>query len=125
MHTHRYYPSAVQFLTAPAAASLVAVAEGPQVSLFDVRAGGKAVQRLVNGSSHSDILALSQTTDGGFLGVIGRDRSVSVWETRNWKLEEKTSNVVKYEATAMHFSTVQPDLCFCAGLDYEGVCVCV
>lgn len=115
------YPSAVLSLAGAAAGapgpveSLVAVAEGSGVSLFDLRSG-KQAQKLSN-LSGSDLLALSQTR--GHLGSIGRDRMLCVWDMRTWKQEDRTSHVVKFEATALHFSSLDPSLCFCAGLDYE------
>lgn len=131
IHT-TYPPAAVSLLSsclaeAPGGGPLVAVAEGPQVSLWDVRGAGRGarVARLTTNSPHHGALyALAVADDGGapLLAAAGEDRAVFVWDARKWVTLDRWGNCSKYELTALHFSSANPSSCYAGGLDYEVVC---
>ena len=67
-----YHPSAVQLLssqlaTGPGGGPLVAVAEGPQLSIWDVRGSkrGARVAKLSPGPHHGHLYCLAAADDGG------------------------------------------------------------
>lgn len=77
LHT-MYRPSAVQLLstslaTGPQGGPLVAVAEGPQVSVWDVRGAGRGarVARLTPGPHHGHLFCLAATEEGSGTPLIG------------------------------------------------------
>lgn len=86
LHT-MYRPTAVQLLSTSLAAGpqggpLVAVAEGPQVSIWDVRGAGRGarVAKLTPGPHHGHLLCLAATEDGSSLPLIGgAGRFVGGW----------------------------------------------
>jgi hypothetical protein len=129
LHTlHR--PNAVALLSPALAASpggsgVVAVAEGPAVSVWDLRASGRGarVARLNAGNAAGPLycLAASDGTGAPLLGAAGADRSVLVWDPRKWATVDRWSNCLKYEATAVHFLAGNPQYCVACGLDYEVV----
>lgn len=126
-----YNPNAVLLLSpiltsSTAANPLVAVAEGPQVSIWDMRAAGRGgrVAKLSPSGPHSGHLLCLGVSDGGaapVLGAAGTDRSVIVWEPRKWTIIDRWNNCLKYEATSLHFSSRDSGQCFACGLDYEVV----
>ena len=130
LHT-LYNPNAIELLGSdlaplPGGGPLVAVAEGPQVSLWDVRASGRGarVARLGPGPHHGALYALAASAGGGqpLLGAAGADRGVLVYDPRKWSLLHRWASCLKYEATALHFFTASPQHAVVAGLDYEVLC---
>ncbi|EFN57285.1 hypothetical protein CHLNCDRAFT_143873 [Chlorella variabilis] len=126
-----YRPTAVQLLStrhvaSPGGGPLVAVAEGPQLSIWDVRGSkrGGRVAKLCPGPYHGHLYCIAAADDGGLplIGAAGHERSVLVWEPRKWVLLDRWSNCLKYEATGMHFCSANPRLCYVAGMDYEVLC---
>lgn len=124
-------PYAVQLLSStvassPAGGPVVVVAEGPTVSVWDVRAWGRGarVARLCGNpyAGHYYCLAASENAGQPVLGAAGADRSVSVWDPRKWVTMDRWTNCLKYEATSLHFMAGNPQYCIACGLDYEVVC---
>ncbi|PRW57554.1 hypothetical protein C2E21_3392 [Chlorella sorokiniana] len=126
-----YRPTAVQLLSpqlsvGPQGGPLVAVTEGPQLSIWDVRGHGRGarVAKLSPGPHHGHLYCIAASDGGGLplIGAAGAERSVLVWEPRKWALLDRWSNCLKYEATGLHFSSGSPRLCFVGGMDYEVLC---
>ncbi|GAQ85212.1 hypothetical protein KFL_002240140 [Klebsormidium nitens] len=123
-------PTALQFLGASDGAeagqsTLLAVAEGPQLSIWDLRMGerGGCTQRITVEFGGAPLYALDCTSGcGGVVGVTGASRCVYVFDTRRWTCRSRWSGCLKYEVTGMHFSSVDPALVYVNGLDYEVVC---
>ena len=130
IHT-TYRPNAVQLLSSNVAVDasggpLVAVAEGPVVSIWDVRAAGRGarIARLSSSPHSGPFYCLAATSNGGIplLGAAGSERSVLIWDPRTWRTIDRWNNCLKYEATSLHFLNSNPSYCVSCGLDYEVVC---
>ena len=130
-----YRPSAVQLLDAPSPTPhpqdpIIAVAEGPQVSIWDFRVGGRGarVARL-SPSPHaghfycvaSSSSSSTNNSNSHLIGAAGADRSVLVWDARTWRIVDRWNNCLKYEATSLHFLQSNPEYCVACGVDYEVV----
>ena len=122
--------------------SLVTVAEGNMVTVYDVRIADRQtrVARLqpVGSTSSGHIYSLavrgeqSMGSGGGaetpgnascpLLGAGGEDRDVYVWDPRVWKSVNQWKNCVKYEITSLHFLDSDPRYCVVSGMDYEVAC---
>eukprot|EP00887_Chlorella_sp_A99_P003556 scaffold7.g3556.t1 len=111
---------------APGGGPLVAVVEGPQVSLWDARGGGRGtrVARLGPGPHSGPLYALAVSDNCGqpLLGTAGHDRGVLVYDPRKWSLLHRWGAALKYEATQLHFASAAPAHAVVAGLDYEVLC---
>jgi WD40 repeat protein len=130
IHT-TYRPHAVQLLSSNVATDssggpLIAVAEGPIVSVWDVRAAGRGARiARVSSTPHSGpFYCLASSSNGGvpLLGAAGSERSVLIWDPRMWRAIARWNNCLKYEATSLHFLSSNPSYCVAGGLDYEVVC---
>ncbi|KAG7674469.1 hypothetical protein Ndes2437B_g00735 [Nannochloris sp. 'desiccata'] len=130
IHT-TYRPNAVQLLSSNVATDaeggpLVAVAEGPIISIWDVRASGRGarIARLSSSPHTGPFYCLSSSSNGGvpLLGAAGSERSVLIWDPRTWRAIDRWNNCLKYEATSLHFLSSNPSYCVACGLDYEVVC---
>lgn len=126
-----YRPNAVQLLPTTLTSSaggggVLAVAEGPLLSIWDLRVAGRGarVAKLNGGvsSGHLYCIAMSDGSGPPLLGAAGADRSVMVWDARKWTSVDRWTNCMKYEATALHFPTQNAKYCVACGLDYEVVC---
>ena len=127
-----YRPNAVALLSSTltqtaGATPLVAVAEGPQISLWDVRAAGRGgrVAKLSPGGPHAGhLFCMAASEDGAppCFGAAGADRTVMVWDPRKWNVLDRWANCLKYEATSLHFSSLDPGQCLACGMDYEVIC---
>eukprot|EP00890_Picochlorum_soloecismus_P002437 jgi/Picsp_1/3194/NSC_06034-R1_hypothetical protein CHLNCDRAFT_143873 [Chlorella variabilis] len=105
---------------------ILAVAEGPDVCIWDLRVAGRGgrIARLMPGAFSGQlytIAASSRYSGCPVLGAAGEDRTVHVWDPRTWKSVDKWSNCLKYEVTSLHFMS-NPAFCVVGGLDYEVVC---
>lgn len=130
IHT-TYRPNAVQLLSSNVATDseggpLVAVAEGPVVSIWDIRAAGRGarIARLSSSPHTGPLYCLASSSNGGvpLLGAAGSERSVLIWDPRMWRTIDRWNNCLKYEATSLHFLSSNPSYCVACGLDYEVVC---
>lgn len=124
-------PNAVQLLSSDVADAvgggpLVAAAEGPVISVWDVRASGRGsrVARLCPNPHAGNFYCIAASSGGGptVLGAAGADRSVVVWDPRTWRPIDRWTNCLKYEATSLYFLSSNPNYCVACGLDYEVVC---
>lgn len=105
---------------------ILAVAEGPDVCIWDLRVAGRGgrIARLMPGAFSGQlytIAASSRNSGCPVLGAAGEDRTVHVWDPRTWKSVDKWSNCLKYEVTSLHFMS-NPAFCVVGGLDYEVIC---
>ncbi len=130
IHT-TYRPNAVQLLSSNVASDatggpLVAVAEGPILSVWDVRAAGRGarIARLSPAPQAGPLYCLASSSNGGIplIGAAGCERSVLIWDPRMWRAIDRWNNCLKYEATSLHFLSSNPSYCVVGGLDYEVVC---
>ena len=132
-----YRPNAVQFLSSDLSSDgsssgggpLIAAAEGPVVSVWDLRSSGRGarVARLCPNPNAGHFYCLAATSSGSvggtsLLGSAGADRSVVVWDPRTWRPIDRWTNCLKYEATSLYFLSSNPNYCVACGLDYEVVC---
>eukprot|EP00884_Botryococcus_braunii_P013045 jgi/Botrbrau1/21741/Bobra.43_1s0135.1 len=104
--------------------SLLAVAEGHQVSVWDGRAAekGGCVERLSSSSSSSPFYCVTSDDTGAILGAAGGDRGVCLWDARKWHVLERWNNVTKYEAYFLMLCSGNSRHAVVAGLDPEVVC---
>jgi hypothetical protein len=128
-----YHPNAVELLppslnpSQSGGSHLVAVAEGPQLSLWDVRIAGRGARvAKMCPKPHAGqfyCMAVSQTRQQlsatPLFGGAGAERSVMVYEPRTWKMLDRWNNCLKYEITSLHFVNANPGYCVAGGLDYE------
>jgi len=130
IHT-TYRPNAVQLLSSNVATDsnggpLIAVAEGPVISIWDVRAAGRGarIARLSSNPHAGPFYCLASSSNGGvpLVGAAGSERSVLIWDPRMWRAIDRWNNCLKYEATSLHFLSSNPSYCVACGLDYEVVC---
>jgi len=105
---------------------ILAVAEGPDVCIWDLRVAGRGgrIARLMPGAFSGQLYTIATSSRNSgcpVLGAAGEDRTVHVWDPRTWKSVDKWSNCLKYEVTSLHFMS-NPSFCVVGGLDYEVVC---
>eukprot|EP00897_Mesotaenium_endlicherianum_P003614 jgi/Mesen1/3280/ME000019S02698 len=123
-------PTALAFLHdaggAAGGSPCVVVTEGPQLSLWDLRVAesGGCVQRHLSSYSGEPLYAVACTRDAAsaLVAVGGAERTLSVYDTRQWRVRSKWTGCLKYEMTSVLFSAVDPRVVFVGGLDYEVIC---
>jgi len=112
------YPTQVAFLGLAASPNpLIAITEGSQLSLWDMRAQEKNgnVQRIRVGSELLYALACD-APKADVVAVGGMSRVVTVYDVRKWTPRGRWSNALKYEITSIHFSTRDENLCYVGAL---------
>ncbi|KAF4354223.1 hypothetical protein G4B88_006974, partial [Cannabis sativa] len=119
------YPSAVSFMHNSCNASgsnILAVAEGCQLTLWDLRmkANGGCLQRIC-GSVGDIYYALSSSSTGN-IAIGGADRTVTIYDPRKWSALSRWVHCSKYEITGLAFSSNDPDYIYIQGVDYEVLC---
>ena len=123
-----YTPYSIELLSPSIAtgtngSAVVTVAEGPSLSIWDVRVAGRGarVARMMSSPHAGHLYCTSVLQDSAYplIGAAGQDRTVSVWDPRRWRLLAVWNNCTKYEATYLHFPTCDPAYCMVGGLDYE------
>lgn len=101
LHT-LYHPTALTFLEGPthghSTSSVLAITEGPQISVWDLRASenGGCVQRLFGSSSLDPLYAVCSSSNG-FLGTGGAERCAVVFDTKKWTAISRWTGCLKYE----------------------------
>lgn len=127
MHTLQH-PTAITFLDRSMLEngmySLLAVTEGPQVSIWDLRAGenGGCVQRILGSSTMDPLYAVCSSLDSRLVGTGGAGRTAVIFDKRKWTALSRWTNCLKYEITGMSFSALDPNSLYVHGLDYEVIC---
>ncbi|KAI3513605.1 hypothetical protein L1887_20941 [Cichorium endivia] len=117
-----WYPTAVDFLQSGNESSILAVTEGCQLSIWDLRVkeNGGCVQRICG--SVGDILYSVCNSSTGNIAVGGSDRTMTVYDLRRWSAVSRWVNCSKYEITGISFSTFDPNYVYIQGVDYEVFC---
>ncbi|KAK3027788.1 hypothetical protein RJ639_042233 [Escallonia herrerae] len=102
--------------------SIIAVTEGCQLTIWDLRMkeNGGCVRR-VCGSVGDIFYALCDSSTGN-IAVGGADRTVTIYDPRRWSTLSRWVNCSKYEITGLSFSSVDSDYIYIQGLDYEVLC---
>ncbi|KAF5181115.1 hypothetical protein FRX31_029299 [Thalictrum thalictroides] len=124
LHT-LWYPSSLSFLQSSSpgnGSSLLAVAEGCQLSIWDLRMkeNGGCVQRVCG--SMGDIIYAVSSSSTGHIAVGGADRSVAIYDCRRWSALSRWVNCSKYEITGLAFSSLDSNYVYIQGVDYEVFC---
>ncbi|KAK9053771.1 hypothetical protein SSX86_024845 [Deinandra increscens subsp. villosa] len=120
-----WYPTAVSFsqnLYSGNEGSILAVTEGCQLSIWDLRVKekGGCVHRICG--SVGDILYAVCNSSSGNIAVGGADRTMTVYDPRRWSSVSRWVNCTKYEITGISFSSVDPNYAYIQGVDYEVFC---
>ncbi|XP_073021180.1 uncharacterized protein [Primulina eburnea] len=119
-----WYPSSLVFMNKfmEGTNSMLGVAEGSQISIWDLRTkeNGGCVQRIVG--SVGDMLYAVCTSSSGYIATGGADRTVTVYDPRRWSAVARWLNCSKYEITGLAFSSVDPGYIYVQGVDYEVFC---
>ncbi|KAJ8541503.1 hypothetical protein K7X08_002319 [Anisodus acutangulus] len=99
--------------------SVLAVAEGCQLSIWDLRMKekGGCVRRICG--SIGDILYAVCNSSKGTIAAGGADRTVTVYDPHRWSAVSRWLNCSKYEITGLAFSSVDPEYVYVQGVDYE------
>ncbi|VFQ86703.1 unnamed protein product [Cuscuta campestris] len=119
------YPTSLIFmqnLNGHGESSMLAVTEGCQLSIWDIRMRekGGCVHRICG--SVGDILYAVCDSSNGTIAAGGADRTVSVYDPRRWSALSRWMNCSKYEITRLAFSSVDSDYIYVQGVDYEVSC---
>ncbi|KAK1436404.1 hypothetical protein QVD17_02184 [Tagetes erecta] len=120
-----WYPTAVTFLQdiyGGNESSMLAVTEGCQLSIWDMRVKekGGCVHRICG--SVGDILYAVCNSSSGNIAVGGADRTMTIYDPCRWSAVGRWVNCSKYEITGISFSSVDPDYVYIQGVDYEVFC---
>lgn len=102
--------------------SVLAVAEGCQLSIWDLRMKEKGgCVRRICGSVGDNLYAVCNSSKGT-IAAGGADRSVTVYDPRRWSAVSRWLNCSKYEITGLAFSSIDPEYVYVQGVDYEILC---
>ncbi|CAK9233353.1 unnamed protein product [Sphagnum jensenii] len=120
------HPTSLTFLYGSGSSDnppLLAVTEGPQVSIWDIRQGerGGCVHRLFGTSSGEPLYAISSSSDG-LVATGGAERSIVVYDAYKWTARSRWTNCLKFEINGLFFSSADPGLIYVHGIDYEVLC---
>ncbi|KAG9130833.1 hypothetical protein Leryth_016974 [Lithospermum erythrorhizon] len=112
----------MQTLPARNGSPILAVTEGSQLTIWDLRVqeNGGCVQRTCG--SVGDMFYAVCSSPNGYIAVGGADRTVTVYDPRRWTALSRWMNCSKYEITGLAFSSVDPDYIYVQGVDYEVLC---
>ncbi|KAL5703652.1 hypothetical protein ACHQM5_022179 [Ranunculus cassubicifolius] len=120
-----WYPSSITFLQSSVPGngnSLLAVAEGCQLSIWDLRMkeNDGCAQRVCG--SMGDIIYAVCSASTGHIAVGGADRTVTIYDSRRWSSLSRWVNCSKYEITGLDFSSLDSNYVYIQGVDYEVLC---
>ncbi|XP_043719215.1 uncharacterized protein LOC122667087 isoform X2 [Telopea speciosissima] len=120
-----WYPSSLSFLQSSFSgdvSSVLAVAEGCQLTIWDLRVkeNGGCVQRICG--SLGDIFYAICSSSDGLIAVGGADRSVTIYDPRRWSPLSRWNNCSKYEITGLTFSSHDSGHIYIQGVDHEVFC---
>lgn len=124
LHT-LWYPASLSFFSNPyyeGCPSVLAVAEGSQLTIWDLRTNrnGGCVQRVCG--SVGDLIYALCSSPSGAIAVGGTDRAVTIYDPRRWSAISRWVSCSKYEITGLSFSTIDSDYIYIQGVDYEVTC---
>ncbi|KAF8717119.1 hypothetical protein HU200_026234 [Digitaria exilis] len=121
-----WYPSSFSFVQCSAqvneSSSLLAIAEGSQLSIWDLRmnSNGGCVQRI--SGSIGDIIYSVCSSPSGPIAIGGTDRAVTIYDPRRWSALSRWVGCSKYEITGLSFSSIDQSFIYVQGVDYEITC---
>ncbi|XP_042487162.1 uncharacterized protein LOC122067384 isoform X2 [Macadamia integrifolia] len=120
-----WYPSSLSFLQSSFSGdgnSVLAVAEGCQLTIWDLRVkeNGGCVQRICG--SLGDIFYAVCSSSDGLIAVGGADRTVTIYDPRRWSPLSRWNNCSKYEITGLAFSSHDSGHIYIQGVDHEVFC---
>ncbi|CAL9768855.1 unnamed protein product [Musa acuminata subsp. burmannicoides] len=120
-----WYPASLSFFDNPhyeGHSSVLAVAEGSQLTIWDLRTNqnGGCVQCVCG--SIGDLIYSLCSSPSGTIAVGGSDRTVTIYDPRRWSAISRWVNCSKYEITGLYFSTIDSDYIYIQGVDYEVIC---
>ncbi|XP_059630494.1 uncharacterized protein LOC132273549 isoform X2 [Cornus florida] len=120
-----WYPSSLGFIQSSCngnESSLLAVTEGCQLTLWDLRMkeNGGCVHRICG--SVGDILYSVCSSSTGNVAVGGADRTLTIYDPRRWTAISRWVHCSKYEITGLAFSSIDSDYIYIQGVDYEVLC---
>ncbi|KMZ67621.1 hypothetical protein ZOSMA_25G00040 [Zostera marina] len=125
LHT-LWYPHCLSFFQSSVlggdGSSVLAVGEGSQLSIWDLRTkeNGGCVQRIC-GSIGDNIYAVSCSPSGP-IAIGGSNRTVTIYDPRRWRSLSRWVHCCKYEVTNLSFSSIDPNFIYIQGVDYEVIC---
>lgn len=102
--------------------SVVAVAEGASIALYDFRTGerGACIGRKSVGSRM--LLSLDVSKDGGILAAAGMDRVVHIFDVRSMAVRDRWSGCLKYECAGVLLSREMEGMAYVCSVDNEISC---
>ncbi|CAA6660537.1 unnamed protein product [Spirodela intermedia] len=118
-----WYPNSSTFLQGSllgCGSSVLAVAEGSQLTIWDLRTGGGCVQRVCG--SVGDLIYAISCSPSGHVAVGGSDRCLTIYDPRRWSALARWASCSKYEITGLSFSSLNSDYMYVQGVDYEVFC---
>nr|XP_010927389.1 uncharacterized protein LOC105049447 isoform X1 [Elaeis guineensis] len=125
LHT-LWYPASLSFLQnsliGDGNSSILAVAEGSQLTIWDLRTNhnGGCVKRVCG--SIGDLIYAVSCAPSGAIAVGGSDRTVTIFDPRRWSAISRWVNCSKYEITGLSFSSIDTACIYIQGVDYEVMC---
>ncbi|KAH7525119.1 hypothetical protein FEM48_Zijuj06G0191300 [Ziziphus jujuba var. spinosa] len=119
------YPSSLNFLPnmyTGNESSVLAIAEGCQLSIWDLRMkeNGGCLQRI--SGSLGDVYYAVCGSPTGNIAAGGADRTVTIYDPRRWSALSRWVHCSKYEITGLAFSSIDSDYIYVQGVDYEVFC---
>ncbi|XP_020260080.1 uncharacterized protein LOC109836562 isoform X2 [Asparagus officinalis] len=120
-----WYPASFSFLQSSLAAdtsSILIVAEGSQLSVWDLRTNSNngCVQRVCG--AIGDLIYAVCSSPSGPIAASGSDRTVTIYDPRRWSALSRWVNCSKYEITGLSFSSLDDGYIYVQGADYEISC---
>ncbi|KAI3442640.1 uncharacterized protein J3R85_000874 [Psidium guajava] len=120
-----WYPSSLNFIENMSNGNgnfILAVAEGCQLSIWDLRMkeNGGCLHRI--SGSLGDIFYAVCSSSTGSIAVSGADRTVTVYDPRRWSALSRWVHCSKYEITGLAFSSINSDYIYIQGMDSEVFC---
>ncbi|KDP30770.1 hypothetical protein JCGZ_15199 [Jatropha curcas] len=120
-----WYPTSLSFLQNLShgdESSILAITEGCQLSIWDLRMkeNGGCLHRIC-GSLGDNFYAVCSSSTGN-IAVGGADRSVTIYDPRRWATLSRWVHCSKYEITGLAFSSMDPNYIYIQGIDYEVFC---
>ncbi|XP_007019510.2 PREDICTED: uncharacterized protein LOC18592629 isoform X1 [Theobroma cacao] len=120
-----WYPSSLSFvqnLGHGSETSVLAITEGCQLSIWDLRMkeNGGCLHRICG--SVGDVFYAVCSSSTGNIAVGGADRTVTIYDPRRWSALSRWVHCSKYEITGLAFSSLDSDYIYVQGVDYEVFC---
>ncbi|KAJ3677905.1 hypothetical protein LUZ60_001708 [Juncus effusus] len=120
-----WYPNSLSFIgdsnQVNGSSPLLSIAEGSQLSMWDLRSSnnGGCIKRM--SSSIGDVI-YSVCGSNNNVAIAGSDRTLTVFDSRRWTAVSRWINCSKYEITGLSFSSIDPSFIYIQGVDYEVTC---